>query len=190
MGGDGRRRARGPGSGPTDAPLPVPDLVGGSVRLRAWADDDADALAAAWADGEIARWTGVPADRSAPSAQRWIRGDADRRRRRVALDLVVAPADPDADRVLGEVGLGPIQWDRRRAMIGYWTAAPERDRGIAREAIGLLAPWALHALPLDELVAETSSGNPASGAVLRSAGFDLAVTRGARQAWRYRGPRL
>jgi len=39
---------------------------------------DAPVLAAAWADPEIARWTGVPPQRDVVYAARWIRGDADR----------------------------------------------------------------------------------------------------------------
>lgn len=167
-------------------PLPVPDLVGQSVRLRGWGGADAHALAAAWSDPLISRWTGVPVDRTVEAAERWIAGESERRDRRVALDLVVAPADPESERVLGEVGLGPIQWDRRRAMIGYWTAAGERGRGVATEAVRLLSPWALETWPLDEVVAEASAANPASAAVLRATGFGLAVERDGRQAWRLR----
>ena len=128
----------------------------------------------------------VPADRSVEAAERWILGEAERRRCGVALDLVVVPAGADEDRVLGEVGLGPIQWDRRRAMIGYWTAPGERGQGIAPRALRLLSAWALDALALDELAAETSAGNPRSAAVLWAAGFDLVVERDGRQGWRLR----
>jgi RimJ/RimL family protein N-acetyltransferase len=175
-----------PVAGPTRRPQPLadPDLVGPAVRLRAWREPDASALAAAWEDEVIRRWTGVPEDCTVEAARRWIEGEGERRARRVALDLVVAPTSDADDRVLGEVGLGPIQWDRRRAMVGYWTAAGERGRGVATAAVRLLVPWALDALALDEIVAETAVANPASAAVLRTTGFDLAVERDGRQAWR------
>lgn len=183
---EGDRRAQNGDAASRRPPLPVPDLVGEKVRLRAWKADDAPVLGAAWTDPEIVSWTGVPADRSLEAAERWIAREAERRRDRLALDLVAAPTSPGEDRVLGEVGLGPIQWDRRRAMVGYWTEAGERGRGIATEAVGLLSNWALDALALDELVAETSVGNPPSAAVLRAVGFELAVERDERQAWRLR----
>jgi RimJ/RimL family protein N-acetyltransferase len=154
--------------------------------LRSWRCEDAGALVAAWDDEAVRRWTGVPDDRTVSAAVGWIGGERRRRRRRVALDLVVAPADRADDRVLGEVGLGPIQWDRRRAMIGYWTAAGERGRGVATEAVGLLSAWSVATLPLDETVAETAEANPASAAVLRTNGFDLVIDRHGRQAWRCR----
>jgi RimJ/RimL family protein N-acetyltransferase len=167
------------------APLRIPELVGAAVRLRAWRTGDARALASAWHDESVARWTAVPPDTGVAAAERWIAGDAERRRRRVALDLVAVPAAGE-DRVLGEVGLGPIQWDRRRAVIGYWTAAEERGRGVATEAVGLVVGWALDALPVDEIVAETAGANPASAAVLRANGFEPAVDRDDRRAWRRR----
>jgi RimJ/RimL family protein N-acetyltransferase len=59
----------------------------GAVALRPWRPADAPALAAAWADPDIARWTAVPEDRSVEAAARWIAGWDERRRRGLALDL-------------------------------------------------------------------------------------------------------
>ena len=44
---------------PTPLPLPDPPLAGDRFHLRPWVPADAPALAAAWVDPEVARWTGV-----------------------------------------------------------------------------------------------------------------------------------
>src|SRR5881409_666627 len=107
-------------------PLPDPALTDDVVRLRPWGAADVDALVAAWTDPEIRRWTRVPEQRSAPDALRWIAAEQLRRDRGLALDLVVAPADPDDPTVLGEVGMVPLAGGPSRAELGWWVAAPHR----------------------------------------------------------------
>lgn len=151
-------------AGRSPLPLPSPPLADGVVRLRPWRADDAPALAAAWADPEVQRWTAVPDRRSVDDAARWIAGEAERRRRGLALDLVVSPADPDDGAVLGEVGLGPIDWAAGRANLGWWVAAPARGRGVASRAAALLAAWTVATLGLAVDV-DVDPANPASARV-------------------------
>ncbi|MGH9244254.1 MAG: GNAT family N-acetyltransferase [Acidimicrobiales bacterium] len=159
-------------------PRPEPPLGDGEVRLRPWGeggDGDALALAAAWNDPAVRRWSaGPPPERRNPTyAARWIDGESDRRRRGLALDLVIAPADPPADTsVLGEVGLGPIDWRTMTAHIGWWVAGPARGKGVAARAVALLARWAERELAL-RVVAEVDPGNLASLRVAERAGVEV-----------------
>ncbi len=157
-------------------PLPEPALADGVVRLRPWAPDDAPALAAAWADPEVRRWTAVPADASEGHARRWIRGAELRRAQGVALDLVVSPADPADAAVLGEVGLVTMAGGPDRAEIGWWTAAAHRRQGVATRAVTLGAAWCRDALGM-ELFAEVDPENPASLWVAESAGVRIRLGR-------------
>jgi [ribosomal protein S5]-alanine N-acetyltransferase len=154
---------------PAPAPLPLPDppLAGEGFVLRPWAPADAGALAAAWADPEVVRWTGVPADHDARAARRWIEGDEHRRQRGLSLDLVVDVAGT----VAGEIGLTGLGHRPRTAEVGWWVAAPHRGQGLATAAVGLLAEWATDELSLDVLVARCHRDNPASAGVARRAGF-------------------
>jgi len=148
-------------------PLPDPPLSQGAVTLRPWARDDAGALVCAWADPDIARWTGVPERTDRLAAERWIAGDAHRRDHGLALDLVV-----DIDGVVvGEVGLAAFDPAARTAEIGWWVAAEQRGRGLATLAARLLAEWATDELCVDLVVARCQAANPASSAVARAAGF-------------------
>jgi RimJ/RimL family protein N-acetyltransferase len=134
-----------------------------SIRLRAWRDEDASALAAAWGDPEVRRWTAVPEDPSEEHAAHWIAGCEDRRRRGVSLDLVVSPLD--SDEVLGEVG---FVRERDIAVMGWWVAPRHRGQGIATAAVRLLAERA-RAAGL-EPVARVDPANTASLRIARNAG--------------------
>ncbi|HKA03877.1 MAG TPA: GNAT family N-acetyltransferase [Acidimicrobiales bacterium] len=140
------------------------------MGLRAWQPTDADALAAAWADPDIARWTAVPEDRSVDAAARWIAGWDERRRRGLALDLVVTPAD-DAGVVWGEVGVAFVT---DPPTMGWWVVPAVRGRGVATAAVRRFVE---EFLAVDEVVAEVDEANPASVAVARAAGFET-VTHG------------
>jgi RimJ/RimL family protein N-acetyltransferase len=164
-------------------PLPDPSLVDGPVRLRPWAPDDAPALAAAWADPEVACWTGVPPVRDEAAARRWIEGDAARRAARLSLDLVVEVEG----QVAGEVGLSGFAGAGDPAEIGWWTGPHHRRRGLATTAVRLLAAWAVGPLGLAGIEARCHPDNPASGAVAHAAGFTLddAASTPQVRIWRF-----
>ena len=82
---------------------------------------------------------------------------------------VVEPAGEGA--VIGAVGLHAVSRARRRGEIGYWTAPWARGRGVATEALGLLARWALGPLGLDRLDLYVEPENEASHGVAARAGF-------------------
>jgi RimJ/RimL family protein N-acetyltransferase len=157
-------------------PLPDPPLADGVVRLRGWgATDarlDAAALAAAWHDPDVQRWSAVPPPelRTVDHAERWITREAERRRAGLAIDLVIAPAMPEDDgAVLGEVGLAPIDWEAMEASVGWWVAPGARGRGMATRAVTLLAGWARTELGLAP-IAVVDPANRASVRVAQRAG--------------------
>jgi RimJ/RimL family protein N-acetyltransferase len=156
-----------------DPPLPLIDATAG-IALRAWRADDAPALAAAWADPDVARWATVPGERSLAAAARWIGGAPLRAGTGASVDLVVGPVD--GAEVWGEVGVARLRlradgdertvWD-----VGWWVVASQRGRGVARAAVALLAGWASSDGGLTPLVARIAPGHLASEAVATGAGF-------------------
>ena len=145
--------------------LPDPPLRSGDLLLRPWRVADAAALVAAWTDPEIQRWTGVPDRRDLAAAERWIKGDGERRRRDLSLDLAV---DRDGG-VVGEVGLSSIDRPAGTADIGWWTAPAHRRQGVASAAAGLVVHWARTELGL-VCTARCDPANPGSIAVAERAG--------------------
>ena len=59
----------------------------------------------------------------------------------------------------------------RAGRLGYWVGRRFWGHGVASEAAGRLARWAMANLPIDVLGAEVATDNPASAAVLRRIGF-------------------
>ncbi len=80
------------------------------------------------------------------------------------------PGLAPAGSLLGCVGLR-IDAAARSGDLGYWIARRYWNGGVASEAAGRLARWALARLDLDRLVAQVATDNPASAAVLRRIGF-------------------
>ena len=112
-----------------------------SLRLRPWAEGDAEALAGAWAVADIAAQATVPGAGSVADAARWVAGAPVREATGVALDRVVSPVD--GDEVWGEVGLARLvltAGGRRREEweVGWWVRPEHRGRGVATAAARLL----------------------------------------------------
>lgn len=86
-----------------------------------------------------------------------------------------APASdrqPASDpQLAGVIMLGWIQAQHRSASVSYWLGEPFTGRGLATEALRLLARHAFTELGLNRLEISASVSNPASIAVATRAGF-------------------
>lgn len=159
--------------------LPWPPLIHteAGFSLRPWgaSPTDAEALAAAWSDPDVQRWTKVPEPRGAEAASRWIAGEEARRASGTAVDLVIAELGAP-EHVLGEVGLVVVEPERGWAEVGYWLLPDARGSGRATAALRGFADWALRDLPVSRLIARTHQDNPPSAEVAERAGFSAAGT--------------
>lgn len=151
---------------------PEPPIATERFSLRLWgsASSDAAALTRAWNDPTIADGTAVPSTPDTATASRWIEGEIERRRRGLALDLVVA--DPTApEQVLGEVGVVVADRARGWGELGWWLFPEARGRGIAAGAVELLARHLLAETTLRRLFARIPADNSASQRVAERAGM-------------------
>ncbi len=147
---------------------PETPLVCGDVRLRELTFDDAGAVAAAYGDPEILRWT---ARRTVPHTREEIVAWIGRRLSDAAsgLSLYFAVVDPVDDRLLGGASLGTTN-TQDAATMGYWVVAHERGRGVATTALRLLCRHA-EDLGFARAVLWIRDGNVISDAVARRTGF-------------------
>jgi RimJ/RimL family protein N-acetyltransferase len=137
---------------------------------------------AAWRDPSVVAANPVPSDPSPARARRWIAGESERRRRGLALDLVISPIG--GDRVWGEVGLRGLDPAVRRAEVGWWLAPEARGRGAAAIAVDLVATWALGApLRLRQVWARIDPDNTASARVAAEARFRCLGRAGGGEVW-------
>jgi RimJ/RimL family protein N-acetyltransferase len=150
--------------------LPAAPLVHGPTALRPWRDGDLAGLVVACQDREISRWTRVP----------WPYGERDARafllaRYDAVHSGILAPfaivdiADPA--RLLGSVSLMRLDWEHRRAEVGYWLARDARGQGHATRAVQLICEWGFDALALERIELHAATGNAASQRVAERAGF-------------------
>ena len=148
------------------APLPTERFV-----LRPLRPADAAELHRLVNDWEVAKTLArVPFPYPRELADEWIASTADRLAAGTAYHLAIAQPEDDGGSMLGCVGL-TLAPEQRSAELGYWVARRHWGQGIAPEAAGRLARWALANLDLDRITASAMMDNDRSAAVLARIGF-------------------
>ena len=147
---------------------PEPPLCDEAVLLRLPRPDDAEAIAAACSDPEIARWIPVPVPYALDDALDFVGGATDGWA--AGSDLTLAIEERASGMLVGMIGLHGVDTPGR-ASVGYWLAPGARGRGLATRAVRLITAWAFEDPALERLQLMTLVGNDASGRVALRAGF-------------------
>ena len=100
----------------------------------------------------------------------WIASTAAQRERGTGYHLVIAGNEDGQELVIGCVGLR-LDGTPGVANLGYWVGRRFWGHGVATEAAGRVARWALANLPVRRLEAYVALDNPNSVAVLRRIGM-------------------
>jgi RimJ/RimL family protein N-acetyltransferase len=146
---------------------PAPPLSDGMVTLRPWTPGDVPEVTLACRDPEIVRWTTqIPEDYTEQHARSWIestsagwaKGNAE-----------FAITETQTNVLAGAIGL--FARESWVAEIGYWMAAPFRNRGLATRALALVSDWG-HSLGFVRLQLMMLPGNEASARIAAKAGFN------------------
>jgi 8-oxo-dGTP diphosphatase len=165
--------------------------------LRPLVPEDAEALHRLVNDWEVARNLAVvPFPYPRQLADDWILSTRSELAQGAAYHLAITGREGEHEVLVGLVGLH-IDAKDRSGRLGYWVGRRFWGHGVATEAAGRLARWALANLTLDRLEARVATDNPASAAVLRRIGFqqtgegtDHFVARGGEHpVWRFAATR-
>ncbi|WP_147375308.1 GNAT family N-acetyltransferase [Jiangella rhizosphaerae] len=155
--------------------LDVPTLQGSRVVLRRFAETDAGAVVEACNDPVTQHWLGgLPSPYTPEIARAYIR---DREEEAAAgRGVHWAAALPEGGPAIGAFSLMGLLSHDGGAEIGYWVHPAARGRGVATEAVGLMArhsfaPVSSGGLGLRRLVIAHVTGNDASRKVIERAGF-------------------
>ena len=156
-------------------PLAPPDafapLATERLILRPLIPEDADALHRLVNDWEVTRNLAVvPFPYPRELADEWIQSTRRSLAERSGYQLAITGREGEHEIMVGVVGLR-IDADKRCGRLGYWVGRRFWGHGVATEAAGRLARWALANLDLDRLEAGVITDNAASAAVLRRIGF-------------------
>jgi 8-oxo-dGTP diphosphatase len=146
-------------------------LVTERLTLRPYRPEDAadlHRLINAW---EVTRnLAAVPFPYPRELADEWIRSAAASLAEGSAYHLVISGSEGERETIVGGIGLR-IDAAARTGRLGYWVGRRFWGHGVASEAAGRLARWALANLDLAGLEATVATDNPGSIAVLRRIGF-------------------
>lgn len=149
--------------------LPTPTLHTARLRMRPFAEGDADALFALHSSAYVLRYWDAPPWSERARAERFIaacRQMADEGTgARVAMDRASDGA------FIGWCSLTRWNPDYRSAAMGYCLSDAAWGQGYATEAARALLQWALETLDLNRVQAETDTRNTASAHVLEKLGF-------------------
>jgi ribosomal-protein-alanine N-acetyltransferase len=149
--------------------LATPTLHTARLRLRPFADADADALFGLHSSAHVLRYWDSPPWTERVRAEQFIvacrRMADDGTGARVAIDRRFDGA------FIGWCALTRWNSDYRSASLGYCLDDAAWGQGYATEAAGALLQWAFDRLDLNRVQAETDTRNLASARVLEKLGF-------------------
>lgn len=148
-----------------------PPLTTERLTLRAYHPDDAADLHRLINDWEVCRnLAAVPYPYPSTLADEWIGKSLASLADGSAYHLAITGRDGDREILVGGAGLR-IDASQRVARLGYWVGRRFWGHGVATEAAGRLARWAMANLDLVRIEASVATDNPASIAVLRHVGL-------------------
>jgi len=157
------------GVAPGFAPLTTERLC-----LRPPVAADAEAIFRLVNDWAVVRMLSrLPFPYPKPVADEWIVRAAEELAGGRAYHLAITGQEDGRELLIGCVGLR-LDAQRRIGHLGYWVGRKFWGHGVATEAAGRLARWALANLDLDRIEAQVAADNTASAAVLRRIGFQAA----------------
>lgn len=154
---------------PPPIEFPVVGIADEAVRLRLMTEADIPAIVEAVQDPDIPRWTRVPDPYGDEEARQWQRGATIGIE--AGTDLPALIVDAGDGRLLGAVGLHGLDPESGRAAAGYWVAAGERGRGVARRGLGLLCTYAFDELDARRIELWIEPANAPSLRVAEAVGF-------------------
>jgi RimJ/RimL family protein N-acetyltransferase len=143
--------------------------------LRPFAPGDAEELHRLINDWEVCRTlSAVPFPYARDAADAWIAYSGGAIADGSAYHLAITGREGEQEILVGGVGLR-MEPATRTAQLGYWVARRFWGHGVATEAGGRIARWALANLDIDRILASVATDNGASQAVLRRIGNPLMV---------------
>lgn len=151
--------------------FPDPPLADEVVLLRPWQAEDVPEKVMGYGDPSVQRFASMSSTSyTEQDARSFFAHQEEARRRGEELNFAFAePGDPAA--VLGGGSLYGIDFEHRRAAVGYWLAPSARGRGVATHATRLMARWAFEGLGIARLELTCGPDNEPSQLVAERCGF-------------------
>ncbi len=155
-----------------DAPiLDFPPIATERLVLRPFVAADATELHNLMNHWEVCRdLAEVPFPYPPDIAENWVGYTREAIAEKRAWHLAITGREGEREILVGGVGLR-LDEDGKSAKLGYWVGLKFWGHGVASEAAGRMARWALANLDITRVHASVATANGASQAVLRRIGF-------------------
>lgn len=150
---------------PRDGELPT--LRGAEVTLRWLTAEDVDAMYEIFSDPEVARFLAIPLQRSREETERFLASIHEGYRTGSLYQWGIERAG----RLIGTCTLGGIDWENRRAEIGFVLGRSAWGQGLMAGALPPLIDHAFGDLGLHRIEADVDPRNGASLRLLEKIGF-------------------
>ena len=145
-------------------------LIGKNIILRKIALSDADSIAEHINDKTIARLTiNVPFPYTKKDALIFIRARQNERRTRKSYAFGISLKQND--KIIGGLDLTNIDWEDKKAELGYWIGKRFRGQGLMTEAVNLMLGFGFRELKLHKIYARVFENNLVSMRVIEKNGF-------------------
>ena len=144
-------------------------LKGKTIILRPLKKSDVPSIFEQTKSADIPRYTFVPSPNTIENIETFIKKS--RKFARQGTTYIFGITEPDADEVVGTVGIHDVSAIHKKAEIGYWLAKKFRGQGIMPEAIGLALKFCFKELKLQRVQAPTLPDNVISQKLLKKCGF-------------------
>ncbi len=145
----------------------LPTLRGSKVLLRWLTADDVDALHEIFSDPEVARYLAIARQPERADTERFLDGIHEGYRTSTLYQWGIE----HAGRVVGTCTLGGIDWENRRAEIGFALARASWGQGLMPGALTLVIDHAFDDLGLHRIEADIDPRNGASLRLVERLGF-------------------
>ena len=145
----------------------LPTLRGSKVILRWLTADDVDALYEIFSDPEVARYLAIPRQPARTDTERFLDGIHEGYRTSTLYQWGIE----HAGRMVGTCTLGGIDWENRRAEIGFALARAAWGQGLMPDALTAVIEHAFEDLKLHRIEADVDPRNTASLRLLERLGF-------------------
>jgi [ribosomal protein S5]-alanine N-acetyltransferase len=154
-------------------PDEFPRLVAGEYKLREIRRSDAADWHLMLSDPRLNEFTST-SEMSVKEVEGLIDGFGERFRAKAAMRWALA--DPEAGRMIGDVGFNVFFVRDRRAEVGYGVAPAYWRRGLMTAALSAVIDYGFSALDLNKIEAGVNPNNVRSSGLLRKLGFELEGT--------------
>jgi len=150
---------------PRDGELPT--LRGSNLILRWLTADDLDALHEIFSDPEVARYLAIPRQQSRADTEQFLDSIHEGYRTSSLYQWGIE----HAGRIVGTCTLAGLDWQNRRAEIGFVLARAAWGQGLMLDAVSTLIDHAFDDLQLHRIEADVDPRNTASLRLLEKLGF-------------------